>query len=87
MNITSFSNAADYIKGASNFFLTAFETGANAYERVANRIQTLKDPEKETETETGKLGFLASIAQDKEKAIAILAAAILAGGLILAARK
>lgn len=83
--INSFSTATDYIKGASGFFLNVFDTGAGIFERVRNTITNLKEPQKVEEPE--KMGFLESITQDKEKAIAILAIALLAGGLILAARK
>ncbi len=90
-NLNAFSTAADYLKQATNFFITGFEFGANAYETVRNQIDSLKRDEAETALHNApqpkSSNIFQSVIQDRDKTIAVLAITILAAGLIIAAKR
>jgi hypothetical protein len=49
--IDYFSTATDYVRGASSFFLNVFDLGATTYERVRDRVETLKNPDSAKQTQ------------------------------------
>jgi hypothetical protein len=87
--LDAFSNAADYIKSATNFFLTGFEFGASAFEKVRDRIDSLKrnDPPPQVQQATPSGNIFKALIEDRDKAIAVVAISILAAGIILVVKR
>lgn len=83
--IDYFSTATDYTRSAANFFLNVFDFGATAYQTVRDRVRTINEPMKIVEPE--KESIFSGLFKDKDKVLAVIAVAVLTGGLIYAARR
>jgi len=89
--INALSTTTDYIRGISAFAVGTFEAGADTYERIRDRIESISESDDSQKNKVtysdNKRGFLESITQDTEKSIALLAVAVLVGGLIIAGKR